>query len=158
MPAVAPLSAASRSASANTMFGDLPPSSSVSFFIVSAAVFIRCLPTSVEPVNEILSMPGCFTIASPAMDPLPGRMLSGPGAPGVVLREHVAEPDQQVLALGRLQLRPRPRFERGARGLHRAIAALDTRLGDHADRLLGRRVHRRVGLARGGVHRLAIDD
>ena len=55
------------------MLGDLPPSSSVSFFIVSAAVFMMRLPTSVEPVKLILSIPGCLTIASPAMEPLPGK-------------------------------------------------------------------------------------
>jgi hypothetical protein len=30
-------------------------------------------------VNVILSIPRCFTIASPAIAPLPGRMLSAPG-------------------------------------------------------------------------------
>ena len=37
MPDTAPLTAASRSASSNTMFGDLPPSSSVAFFKPRAA-------------------------------------------------------------------------------------------------------------------------
>src|SRR5687767_15856780 len=50
--AIAPSTAASRSASSNTMNGALPPSSSDSFFTVSAHCFIRSLPTSVEPVND----------------------------------------------------------------------------------------------------------
>ena len=74
-----PSAAASRSASANTMFGDLPPSSSVSRFSVSAAVRMRCWPTSVEPVKLILFTSGCFTGASPAMRPLPGSTLNTPG-------------------------------------------------------------------------------
>src|SRR5690348_12567574 len=79
MPVVAPRSAWSRSASANTMFGDLPPSSSVTFFTDSAAVRMMWRPTSVEPVNVTLSTAGCFTIASPAIAPLPGRTFSTPG-------------------------------------------------------------------------------
>ena len=46
---------------------------------VSAESFIRCLPTSVEPVKLILSTPGCLTIASPTMAPLPGSTFSTPG-------------------------------------------------------------------------------
>ena len=50
----------------STMFGDLPPSSSVMCFSVSAARAhdrpCRCV---VSPVNAILSMPGCSTIAWP---------------------------------------------------------------------------------------------
>ena len=62
---VAPRNAASRSASANTMFGDLPPSSSVIVFSVSAALRMIALPVVVSPVNAILSMPGCSTSAWP---------------------------------------------------------------------------------------------
>ena len=40
------------------MFGDLPPSSSVTRFSVSAAPRMISLPTAVDPVNAILSMPG----------------------------------------------------------------------------------------------------
>ena len=79
MPVAAPFTAASRSASANTRLGDLPPSSSVTFFTVSAAVFMMCWPTSVEPVKVILSTLGCLTSASPAIEPLPGSTLNTPG-------------------------------------------------------------------------------
>ena len=61
------------------MLGDFPPSSSVSFFTVSAALRMRCLPTSVEPVKLILSTRGWRTSASPTMAPGPARMLSTPG-------------------------------------------------------------------------------
>jgi hypothetical protein len=51
----APAIAASGSASENTMFGLLPPSSSVSFFRFPAAAWTISLPTSVEPVKATLS-------------------------------------------------------------------------------------------------------
>ena len=62
----APGIAASRSASAKTMFGDLPPSSSVTFFRLPAAACTISLPTSVEPVNATLSTSGCAASAAPA--------------------------------------------------------------------------------------------
>ena len=68
MPVVAPRSAASRSASGNTMLGDLPPSSSVIFLSVSAAARMMPLPVVVSPVNAILSIPGCATSAWPTLE------------------------------------------------------------------------------------------
>ena len=53
--------AASRSASANTTLGDLPPSSSVTRLIVAAAPAAIERPTSVEPVKAILATSGCST-------------------------------------------------------------------------------------------------
>ena len=61
------------------MFGDLPPSSSVIFLSVSAAPFMIALPVQVSPVNAILSMPGCSTIACPSFAPGPVRTFSTPG-------------------------------------------------------------------------------
>ena len=58
-PKSAPSTAASKSASAKKMFGDLPPSSSEIFFSVSAASRMMILPTSALPVNAILSTSGC---------------------------------------------------------------------------------------------------
>ncbi len=58
-PKSAPSTAASKSASAKKMFGDLPPSSSEIFFSVSAAPRMIVLPTSTLPVNAILSTSGC---------------------------------------------------------------------------------------------------
>ena len=54
---MAPSTAASRSASAKTMLGLLPPSSRVTRLSVSAAFFMMIWPTSVEPVKAILSTP-----------------------------------------------------------------------------------------------------
>src|SRR3546814_1192717 len=51
---MAPATAASKSASSNTMKGALPPSSSDRRFTVSAQSAIRRLPTAVEPVNDNL--------------------------------------------------------------------------------------------------------
>ncbi len=79
MPVVAPRTAASMSASGNTMFGDLPPSSSVIFFSVSADSRMIPLPVEVSPVNAILSMPGCSTIIRPTSDPGPVMTFRTPG-------------------------------------------------------------------------------
>ena len=43
--------ALSMSASSNTMFGDLPPSSSVTGMTLSAAALLTSWPTSTEPVK-----------------------------------------------------------------------------------------------------------
>ena len=41
------------------MFGDLPPSSWLTRLTVGAARWATSMPARVEPVNEIMSMPGC---------------------------------------------------------------------------------------------------
>src|SRR5216117_2631750 len=152
MPVEAPRTATSRSASANTMFGDLPPSSSVSFLSGSAESFIRCLPTSVEPVKLILSTPGCLTIASPTMAPLPGNTFSTPGKPG--LERQLADADRGERGdLRRLQDHTVPGRERRGRlpahHDHREVPGDDR--AHHAERLAQgegeeRRAHRQ-GLA-----------
>jgi hypothetical protein len=45
-------------ASSKTISGDLPPSSSVTFFKVCAASLITALPVPTSPVSETLRMPG----------------------------------------------------------------------------------------------------
>lgn len=66
------------SASAQTMKGDFPPSSSYNRFILFIEQFcITCLPTSVEPVKEILSTRVCFTSSFP-VSPSPVIMLITP--------------------------------------------------------------------------------
>ncbi len=52
--------------------GDLPPSSSDTFFRLPAAACTISRPTSVEPVNATLSTPGCAASAAPAVSPKPG--------------------------------------------------------------------------------------
>ena len=51
------------------MHGSLPPSSSVTFFKLSAAFAITLLPVGVDPVSAILRMSGCSTMASPVAGP-----------------------------------------------------------------------------------------
>src|SRR5712672_4779465 len=62
--AIAPLTAASISASSKTINGALPPSSSDSFLTVPAHCSISNLPTSVEPVKVNLRTIG-FEVISP---------------------------------------------------------------------------------------------
>src|SRR5467141_5048338 len=72
----APGTAASRSASANTMSGDLPPSSSDTRLRLPAdALTIDC-PVTCEPVKATLSTPGCEASAAPAVSPYPGTTLT----------------------------------------------------------------------------------
>src|SRR6516162_6625263 len=78
-PNNAPSTAASQSASAKNTLGDLPPSSSVTRFSVSAADFTMILPTAALPVKAILSTPGCETSAAPVISPTPLTIFTTPG-------------------------------------------------------------------------------
>ena len=57
--------------SENTMFGDFPPSSSVTRFTVSAESQVTSLPARVEPVNDIICISGCFDNPEPTSGPSP---------------------------------------------------------------------------------------
>ncbi|VVQ26663.1 hypothetical protein PS928_06834 [Pseudomonas fluorescens] len=65
--------------SSKKMFGDLPPSSTVDGMMFSAAHFMMCEPTGVEPVKAILAMRLLVARASPASLPKPCTTLSTPG-------------------------------------------------------------------------------
>ena len=78
-PASTPLQAASRSASSKTRCADLPPSSSSTPVMFAAAAAATCAPTAVEPVNAILSTPGCPASALPTAGPNPVTTLNTPG-------------------------------------------------------------------------------
>ena len=80
-PATTPLQAASRSASANTTCADLPPSSSTVPVMLAAAALATSAPTRVEPVNAILSTPGCAARALPTAGPKPVTTLNTPAGP-----------------------------------------------------------------------------
>ena len=69
--ALAAPSTAPDSASSNTMFGLLPPSSSETFFRFPVAACTISLPTSVEPVNATLSTSSWAARAAPAVSPKP---------------------------------------------------------------------------------------
>jgi len=74
----APGIAFDRSASFRMMFGDLPPSSRVSFFRSLAAALTISLPTSVEPVKATLSTPGWLASGAPVVSPKPVTTFSTP--------------------------------------------------------------------------------
>src|ERR1022692_1299632 len=61
------------------MLGDLPPSSSVTFFRSLAAALTISLPTAVDPVNATLSTLPCAASGAPQVSPNPVITLSTPG-------------------------------------------------------------------------------
>src|SRR6476661_8711741 len=73
-----PATALARSAPSRMMFGDLPPSSWLTRFTVGAARLATSTPARVEPVNEIMSMPGCSLMAAPTSGPRPLIRLNTP--------------------------------------------------------------------------------
>ena len=75
-------SAASRSASAKTICGLLPPSSSVTGTVCFAAAAWIIEPTLTEPVKDRCCTPACADSAAPASSPSPGTTFSAPaGSP-----------------------------------------------------------------------------
>src|SRR3989304_4312205 len=71
--------AVSRSASAKTRFGFLPPSSSETRLTCEAATSRTREPVSMPPVTDTMSTPGCSTIASPTIPPGPAGAVTPPG-------------------------------------------------------------------------------
>src|SRR3989442_191348 len=148
-PKSAPSTAGSKSASAKKMFGDLPPSSSVTFFNVAAAARMIVLPTSALPVNAILSTSGCATIAAPAVSPTPVTTLTTPGGRpasaelGELIRavaDDIRQLEQDPPAILRGRVLPRPLVERRARGFDRLVDVGGARVRHAANRLAGRRI------------------
>src|SRR5215471_2095096 len=78
-PATRPFAAARRSASGNTTWGDLPPSSRVTLLRFSAAACATARPVAVEPVKAILSTPGLLASAAPTSLDSPVMTLITPG-------------------------------------------------------------------------------
>ena len=75
---MAPLTAASISASSKTIYGALPPSSIDTFFMVSAELRTSVFPTAVDPVNEILRTSWLAIMASLISEVLPATAFSTP--------------------------------------------------------------------------------
>src|SRR5690349_15039150 len=101
LDAIAPSTAASRSASSNTMNGALPPSSSDRRLIPSAASFISQRPTPVEPVNVILATFGLWQNSSPIGLASPVTTENAPfGTPARSARTASARADNGVWAAG----------------------------------------------------------
>ena len=66
---IAPITVRSKSQSANTSIGLLPPSSSVTGISFSAAALDTMRPTSTDPVNVTLRTFGCATNGAPHSGP-----------------------------------------------------------------------------------------
>src|SRR5205807_2009377 len=89
--AMAPATAASRSASSNTMNGALPPCSSESFFTEPAHCAMSLLPSAAEPVKVSLRTSGLEVISPPIASALPVIMFSTPaGTPARAASEAAA--------------------------------------------------------------------
>src|SRR5207247_1254837 len=87
MPKRALVTAVSRSTSSKMMWGDFPPSSSVTVFRLVADICTISRPVTYSPVKAILSTPGCEARAAPAVGPNPGTTLSTPsGSPASAVR------------------------------------------------------------------------
>ena len=84
----------SRSASAKTMFGLLPPSSRLIFFTLPEASRMISWPVVVSPVKATLPIPGWAAIDAPAVPPGPVTTLRTPGR-NAGLEGQLAEPDRR---------------------------------------------------------------
>ena len=78
LEAMAPCTAASRSASSKTMNGALPPSSIDTFFMCPMALAASVLPTAVDPVKVILRSLGFSHISAAISAAPPVTMLMSP--------------------------------------------------------------------------------
>src|SRR3989304_2904141 len=78
MPNREPMTALWRLASAKMMLGDLPPSSREIFLTLLAAARITSLPTSVAPVNAILSTSSEAARRPPVAAAVPVMTLTTP--------------------------------------------------------------------------------
>src|SRR5262249_46710950 len=99
--ATAPSTAASKSASSNTINGALPPSSSDNFLIVPAHCAINTFPISVDPVNESFLTIG-FDVSSPPISFAgPVKTLNTPlGMPARSANSASASAEKGVCAAG----------------------------------------------------------
>ena len=103
LEAIAPATAASRSASSNTMKGALPPSSMLVFLIVGAHIAISLAPTSVEPVNDSFRTSGLEVSSSPIGPDGPVITLHTPaGMPARSARTANAKAENGVWLAGRM--------------------------------------------------------
>ena len=98
---MAPATAASRSASSNTMKGALPPSSSDSFLMLGALCAISRRPTSVEPVKLSLRTMGLAVSSPPMARASPVTTLKTPaGTPASSARAARASAEKGVPSAG----------------------------------------------------------
>src|SRR5690242_9270692 len=101
LDAMAPLTAASRSASSKTMKGALPPSSIEVFLTVRAHCSSRILPTSVEPVKVSLRTIGLAVISPPTSEAPPVTQEKTPaGTPARSANSQSASAENGVCEAG----------------------------------------------------------
>ncbi len=106
-PIMAHSTAPSRSASAKTMLGDLPPSSSPTFFRLPTAALAMSWPVRVLPVKVIMSMSWLSASSWPAAGPVPRIRLAVPaGSPtsSKILNSSTADNGVSSLGLKTTQL------------------------------------------------------
>src|SRR5579864_710828 len=103
LDAMAPWTAASRSASSKTMKGALPPNSMLSFLMVGAHCAISLEPTSVLPVNDSLRTIGFEVISLPIGPDGPVITLHTPaGIPARSASAAIASAEKGVWLAGRI--------------------------------------------------------
>src|SRR5450830_73864 len=101
LDASAPSTAASRSASSNTMKGALPPSSSDNFLMLEAHCCINSLPIAVEPVKLSLRTMGLLVISPPMASGAPVTTLKTPaGTPARSANTASASAEKGVASAG----------------------------------------------------------
>ena len=127
---------------------DLPPSSSETGIILSAAMWAMCLPVVVPPVKDTRLTSGCLVIASPITEPLPGSTLTMPLRHAGLFADARQFERHQRRDLGRLD---HHRVAGGQRRRQLLRFARDRRVPrrdrrDHAHRLV--HAHRDEGAAR----------
>ena len=97
----APCTAASRSASLNTIKGALPPSSIDVFLRVGTHCASSNFPTSVDPVNDSLRTIGLLVSSLPISDELPTTTFNTPsGMPARLASSASASADKGVSLAG----------------------------------------------------------
>ena len=142
------------SQSPNTRLGALPPHSTETFASRFAAAAMITMPVSVEPVNEILSTPGCATSAAPVASPRPCSRLMTPGSsPGrssqrcrnAAVDAGVSSDDLTTTVQPAASAAPSLRTVRSTGSFHGMISAAD------ADRLRDREVEQVRGRGAGDV-------
>src|SRR6218665_7059 len=110
MPSATAATAASTSASANRIWGDLPPNSSATGISFLAAISPMRLPLSVPPVKDTIRTKGWATSAAPAPCPVPGRTFRIPsGSPACNAMRATASPVEGVTSDG-LRMTALPRY------------------------------------------------
>src|SRR5690606_16353222 len=102
LEAIAPATAASRSASEKTIKGALPPSSMVTFLTPLAACCDNSFPTAVEPVKVILRTCGCVVNSLPmaAASVLATMFITPGGTPAHYASTTKARADNGVAPAG----------------------------------------------------------